>query len=107
MPGADDIKPPLVPIGLHGAVLWRAGPRVVADGVVAGTLTTPGLIPASPKRTLRDYAGALDSRSRVPGPSLFAWVSFRVLPWARALVYSKVGDAICEVNVKVHKTTLR
>jgi len=59
VPGADDVKPPLVPIGLHGAVLWRAGPRVVADGVVAGTLTTPGLIPASPKRTLRDYAGAL------------------------------------------------
>ena len=63
MPGADDVKPPLVPIGVHCGVLWRAEPRVVADVVVAGTLTTPGLIPASPKRTLRDYAGAL-ARSR-------------------------------------------
>ena len=59
MPGADDVKAPLVPIGVHCGVLWRAEPRVVADVVVAGTLTTPGLIPASPKRTLRDYAGAL------------------------------------------------
>jgi hypothetical protein len=59
VPGADDVKPPLVPIGVHYGVLWHAEPRVVADVVVAGTLTTPGLIPASPKRTLRDYAGAL------------------------------------------------
>jgi hypothetical protein len=59
VPGADDVKPPLVPIGVHCGALWRAEPRVVADVVVAGTLTTPGLIPASPKRTLRDYAGAL------------------------------------------------
>jgi hypothetical protein len=45
VPGADDVKPPLVPIGVHCGVLWRAEPRVVADVVVAGTLTTPGLIP--------------------------------------------------------------
>ena len=65
MPGADDVKPPLVPIGVHCGVLWRAEPRVVADVVVAGTLTTPGLIPVSPKRTLRDYAGALGRAVRL------------------------------------------
>ena len=44
--GTDDVKPPQEPIGVHCGALWRAGPRVVADVVVARHPHTLGLIPA-------------------------------------------------------------